>query len=297
MKFLIALLLALASAPALAVPPPSTPDPHCSAMDTPMPGQKGQLCIYPGDKNADVLYYLHGKDESADLWGSDAYWSKQIRDYWKSHGEAAPTVVAVSLGQIWLLGPKTKAPAGFGAFDLFVGKLMPAIEAKLGGIKGRRLLLGDSMGGFNALQLGMKTDLFVKVAALCAPMGDGTVGPFSSDTDVEAYIRKSTAFKSGQHTFDELKDSFNTIQTVVGAFWTADEWPASDPIEIARSLRGPRAPKYYLAAGFFDHYLTYEGNVAFADFLAKSGTSVEWRPQWGDHCAIDVPSLSEFLVQ
>lgn len=272
-------------------------DPHCQPMDSPLQGQKAELCIYPGEKNADVLYYLHGMNGKAEVWGDPGFWAEQLRTYWKAHGEGAPTVVSVSFGEVWLLGPKTTAPYGFGSFDLFTDKVMPMIEAKLGGIKGRRLLLGDSMGGFNSLQLGMKTDLFVKVAALCAPMGDGNVGPFSSDADVAAYINASTALKSGHHTFDELKDSFDTIKTVVSAFWTANEWPASDPIEIARSLRGPRKPKYYLAAGYFDHYLTYEGNVAFAGFLAKSGTSVEWRPQWGDHCAIDIPSLGEFLVK
>jgi hypothetical protein len=292
MRFLLALALVLAVNTAHAAT-----DPHCSAMDTPFPGQKGQLCVYPGEKNADVLYFLHGKGGTADQWGSDGFWSQQIRDYWTAHGEAAPTVVAVSLGEVWLLGPKTAAPGGFGSFDLFVGRIMPAVEAKLGGIKGRRILLGESMGGFNSVQLGMKTDLFAKVAALCAPMGDGVVGPFSSDADVTAYINRSTALRSGKHTFDELKNSFDTIKMVVGAFWTEQDWPASDPIVMAKGLRSPRAASWYLAAGYFDHYLAYEGNVAFAGFLAATGTNVDWRPQWGDHCAIDVPSLSEFLVK
>jgi hypothetical protein len=287
--FAIALFLFAAAARAA--------DPHCSNLDTPIPGQKGQICVYPGERNADVLYYLHGKDGSAEQWAYEGFWSQQLRDYWKAKGEAAPTVVSVSLGPIWLLSPKTKAPGGIGLFDLFVGKLIPAIEAKIGGLKGRRLLLGDSMGGFNSIQLGMKTDLFVKVAALCAPMGDGTVGPFSSDDAVATYIRNSTAFKSAHHTFDELKESFDTIKMVVGVFWTADEWPASDPIALAQNLRGPRHAAWYLAAGYFDRYLAYEGNVAFADRLARSGTNVDWRPQWGDHCAVDVPSLAEFLVK
>jgi hypothetical protein len=128
-------------------------------------------------------------------------------------------------------------------------------------------------------------------------MGDGTVGPFSSETDIDAYIRRSTAFKSGHHTFDELETTYFGIKILVSQFWTESEWPASDPIELARSQSGARHSKLYLAAGFYDQYLTYEGNVAFASILAKSGTSVEWRPQWGDHCAIDIPSLAEFLVK
>jgi hypothetical protein len=291
MKF-FALLLAFSTAPAFAAA-----DPHCQVMETPFPGQHGQLCVYPGDKNADVLYYLHGKDATADVWGQSGFWAQQLRDYWISKGEGAPTVVSVSFGGIWLLGPKTAAPGGFGSIELFTKRVMPMVEAKLGGIKGRRILLGDSMGGFNSVQLGLTTDLFVKVAALCAPMGDGSVGPFSTDDQVAAYINASTAFKSGHHTFEELKDSFDTIKAVVSAFWTEKEWPASDPITVAQSLRGPNKAEWYLAAGYFDHYLAYEGNVAFAKYLSQSGTKVDWRPQWGDHCAIDIPSLGEFLVK
>jgi hypothetical protein len=294
MKFLFlrALSLFLASFAAYAADPL-----HCSPLETPLPQQTGEVCIYPGAKNADVLYYLHGKDAGAETWGLDDFWSQQIRDFWKEKGLAAPTVVSVSLGGVWLLAPKTTAPGGFGMLDLFVGRVLPGIEAKLGGVKGRRILLGDSMGGFNALQLGMKTRLFAKVAALCAPMADGA-GPFSSAPELEAFIRSSTAFKSKRHTFEELLESFKTIQTVVGFFWGNDaEWKLSDPIQVARNLRGPLPVSFYLAAGYFDHYMTYEGNAVLAQQLKKSGTQVDWRPQWGDHCAVDIPSLASFLVK
>ncbi len=85
---------------------------------------------------------------------------------------------------------------------------------------------------------------------------------------------------------------------MVGFFWANnDEWKKSEPIEMARSLRSPRPASFYLAAGYFDRYMTLEGNAAFAHLLQKSGTAVDWRPQWGDHCAIDIPSLARFLVK
>jgi pimeloyl-ACP methyl ester carboxylesterase len=263
---------------------------NCEEMITPIPEMKGGLCIYPGKQNADVVYYLHGKDGDAKIWESEGFWSQQIRDYWKDKGLAQPTIVSVSLGAVWLLAPKTTAPAGFGMLDYFVGKVMPEIE-------GRRILLGDSMGGFNALQLGLKTDLFAKVAALCAPIADG-ITPFSTDEAIESYIRKSSAMRSGKQEYDTMFSNLKTVQMVVGFFWANDEeFKGSDPVVLARALRSPRASKFYLAAGFFDHYVTYEGNAALATALQASGTSVDWRPQWGDHCAVDVPSLAEFLVK
>lgn len=278
----------------------STQDPTCVEYPTPLPQQKGGLCLHPGEENADVLYYLHGKDGDAQIWGLEGFWSQQIRDWWKAKGHPAPTVVSISLGAAWLLGPKNNAPAGFGLLEHFLAKVMPDIEARLGGVKGRRLLLGDSMGGFNAIQLGMKTDLFDKVAALCAPIGND-ISPFASDEELAAYVRKSSAFRSGKHGsegFDLLFGSLKLVQMVAGFFWTdAEEFKASDPLLMARALRSPRSAQWYLAAGFFDHYVTYEGNEAFASALAASGTSVDWRPQWGGHCAVDVPSLADFLVR
>src|SRR5690606_16327392 len=100
-----------------------------------------------------------------------------------------------------------------------------------------------------------------------------------------------------RHSYESLLENIKTIQMVVGFFWgSREEWLASSPIDVARSLRGPRSP-FYLAAGFFDHYMVLEGNAAFAKALASTGTPVDWRPQWGGHCAVDVPSLGDFLVK
>lgn len=270
----------------------------CSDYPTPLPQQKGGLCIYPGEQSGDVLYYFHGKDGEASTWGLEGFWSQQIRDWWKAQGQPAPTVVSVSLGAVWLLGPKTTAPAGFGLLDHFVDNVMPDVERRIGGVKGRRLLLGDSMGGFNAIQLGMKTDLFAKVASLCAPISDGVLSPFATDEEITEYVKKSSAIRSGKHDFDTVFGNLKMVQMVAGFFWNDHkEWEPSDPVLMAKNLRGPRAAKWYLATGFHDHYAAYEGNAAFAASLKASGTSVDWRPQWGGHCAVDVPSLAEFLIK
>lgn len=270
----------------------------CYTIPNPIPNTQGEACVYPGDaSNKDVLYYLHGLGGSAREWGDGNDWAGQIRDYWQVQGISAPTIVAISFGPQWLLAPKTSAPGGFGFLDFFTARVMPEIESKLGGIKGRRLLFGISMGGFNALQLGLKTDLFQKVTALCAPMADG-VGPFSADSAVDHYIYQSTAFRSGRHSFKDLREVFNEVRKIVKFFWVKpEEWSQSEPISLARSLRTPRGAAFYLAAGYYDQYLTYEGNIAFARELAKSGTKVEWRAQWGDHCAIDIPSVAEFMAK
>lgn len=290
MKFLF--LFALIS-----LSPFANASPNCQEMETPFPNQKGGLCIYPGSPNGDLLYYLHGRGGHAGLWEEAGFWPEQIRAYWQAHGMPAPTVVAVSLGEEWLLGPKTTAPAGFGALEFFTGRVMPAIESQIGGVKRRRILLGDSMGGFNSLQLGLKTDLFAKVAALCAPMG-ADLSPFDSDEAIHEYLRKSSVFRSGKYSLDKLKAIFAGMVKSVRYFWSSkEEFEGSDPVPLARRLKAPLSTKFYLAVGYFDRFTAYEGNEALAAALKASGTSVDWRPQWGDHCAVDIPSLSEFLVR
>jgi hypothetical protein len=37
--------------------------------------------------------------------------------------------------------------------------------------------------------------------------------------------------------------------------------------------------------------------VSFAKTLKVRGANVEWRPQWGGHCAIDIVSLAAFLTR
>jgi hypothetical protein len=40
----------------------------------------------------------------------------------------------------------------------------------------------------------------------------------------------------------------------------------------------------------------YEANEKFVGVLQRHGRQVKWHPQWGGHCAMDIPSLARFLV-
>jgi len=93
----------------------------------------------------------------------------QVRSEWAKNHERVPTVISVSFGPVWLLAEKNGSPYS-GLLNAFTEKVMPMLEAQLGGLHGRRLIVGESMGGFNTLQVALKTRLFAKAAALCAPM-------------------------------------------------------------------------------------------------------------------------------
>ncbi len=258
----------------------------------------GGYCIYPGSpQNADVVYYFHGKEDDPAVtepykrWGESNYYPRQIRDYWAAKGMAAPTVISVSLANIWLFNDQT--------LHLFTAQIRPALENAIGGLRGRRLIVGESMGGFNTTQLAFRTALFEKAAILCAPMVDG-VSPFSPPEEIEAYMKRSTAYSyHGEAGVDVLRKNIGDSVNLARYFFpTPAAWAAADPLQLAAHASvGGALKQVYVAAGFHDSYVLYEGNVKFASLLTRTGVDVDWRPQWGGHCAMDIPSLAEFLIK
>ena len=208
---------------------------------------------------------------------------------------APPTVVSFSFGNEWLLASKNTSPVS-GLFEFVIGEMIPSIEASLGGLRGRRLIMGESMGGINSLQLSLRTLLFRKAAVLCAPMGE--ISPFSTPEQVRSYAETTAAWQYYKGQEKVVLDGISSLQEFGRAFFpTFADWELADPMVLARRSSGRVAPQFYLAAGFHDQFAIYEGNEVFAEILAAQGVPVEWRPQWGGHCAMDIPSLAEFLIK
>ena len=246
----------------------------------------GGYCVTKtqGSTNQDVLYYFHGRGLNESAWLDDTYYTAQLRQQWDETREQAPIVVSISFGKDWILAQKNQSPYS-GLFEVFIQGLLPKIETSLGGVKGRRLLLGESMGGFNSIQMALKTTLFEKVAILCAPIAE--ISPFSPTAEVEAYIRRTNADRSLVLELLEMGKAF---------FPTTRDWQTASPLALAREYKKASAPEFYLAAGYYDGYGLYSGNAKFGEILRRSGATINWRPQWGGHCAIDIESLARFLT-
>jgi hypothetical protein len=84
------------------------------------------------------------------------------------------------------------------------------------------------------------------------------------------------------------------VQLVKGFYPTEQDYRGANPLLLANSSR--TRTQLYVAAGFYDKYSLYEANEKFSGILARRGRRIEWRPQWGGHCAMDIPSLARFLV-
>lgn len=51
-----------------------------------------------------------------------------------------------------------------------------------------------------------------------------------------------------------------------------------------------------ISCGLYDKYGNFEGSQIFVDRARARGLKVQWRPLYGGHCVIDVPSVADFLI-
>jgi pimeloyl-ACP methyl ester carboxylesterase len=232
--------------------------------------------------NGDVVYHLHGRHLDERIWNDDTYMTALIQAQWQSSGKVPPTVVTVSYGPTWILTPRGRKPES-GLLEDFMRRL-PEIEARVGRPR-RRILLGESMGGLNVLVAGLSyPSRFAKVAALCP--GVYAVSPFASLSTMRAAMERT-----GAHPKVAL------AIWLMGRKFIADEgeWRRMSPLILVERAK-PDYPALYLSCGLYDAYGNYEGTQRLASIARQHGVRTEWHPLYGGHCAVDVPSLAEFLL-
>ncbi|NBD08478.1 esterase [Corallococcus sp. c25j21] len=235
-----------------------------------------------GGTNGDIVYHHHGRNLDETSWNDDTYFTGMLQEQWHASGALPPTVITISYGSTWLLTPKGKQEDS-GLLDDFMARL-PAIEAKVGRPR-RRMLLGESMGGLNVLVAGLTHPAqFAKVAALCPGVYADT--PFSSFDTIRAWMERTGA---------DPKIVFGVW--LMARKYVADEaeWRRISPLHLAAQA-GPDYPELYLSCGLYDAYGNYEGTERLAHIARQRGVRTEWHPLYGGHCASDVASLADFLV-
>ncbi len=237
-----------------------------------------------GSRNRDLLYHFHGRGGKATFWTDKDYYTTLVRSEWARYGFHPPTVVSISFGPIWLLVEKNKSPDS-GLLEVFQNVVMPTVEKSLKHFSGRRLLVGESMGGFNATQVALKTgNDFAKVAILCPPMV--TLSPFSTKEEIEAYLSTHKANPQLVKEMIMLSHAFMPEEA---------DWLKASPLELAKTKLNPRTPSLYLSCGFYDEFGFYPGSEIFAEMAVKQRARLQWRPLYGGHCAVDGISLAAFL--
>ncbi len=249
-------------------------------------GLVGRLkyCVYRAQSgtNGDIVYHLHGRNLDEQIWNDDTYWTSMVQSEWQRSRAKPPTVVSLSYGPIWLLVPKGKQ-AESGLLEDLMNSL-PAIEAKIGAPK-RRILLGESMGGLNALIAGLTyPERFAKVAVLCP--GVYTISPFASFSEMTDALKRTGA---------DPKIGFGVWLLAKKYVSDQAEWRRISPLDLIGNATS-RYPAMYLSNGLYDAYGNFEGTDRLARTAAQRGVAVDWHPIYGGHCATDTVSLARFLA-
>lgn len=232
--------------------------------------------------NQDVIYHFHGRNLDNTIWNDDTYFTSLIQSHWQTSKVKPPTVVLISYGPEWLLTPKNSKPES-GLMDDFISNL-PFIESKIGKPK-NRILVGESMGGLNALILGLShPELFSRVASLCP--GVYLDSPFSDFDKIKAAMKRTGA---------DPKVALGIYLMAKKYVSNEGEWNKISPIELIKKANMDY-PELYLSCGLYDKFGNYEGTESLVNIANSKAVKTLWHPLYGGHCSIDISSLADFLI-
>lgn len=238
-----------------------------------------RYCVHrsPGSTSRDLLVHFHGRRGTERWWNDATYYPAELYAHWKTAGEQPPTVVSISFGPLWLLVGDTGE-----AFESVFERARAHAADWAGHDFDRHLLVGESMGGYNALLAGLDgKDRFDRVAALCPPLsaespfGWGTLTRMGESSSREAFM----------------------LLAFSRAFFEDDEhWRRTDP--IPRILAGEDfEPRLHLSCGERDPWGCAVGGDALVRGLRTQGDAPDWTLLPAGHCAIDTQRVAAFLTE
>lgn len=87
------------------------------------------------------------------------------------------------------------------------------------------------------------------------------------------------------------------IRSVAKAY-SIDEkdWKNVSFVNLLEKIDASAMPQIYLSCGLYDPYGNFEGSQYFAELAKSKGVKVDWRPLYGGHCAVDVSSVANAML-
>lgn len=249
---------------------------ECGVEAEPTPWR---YCVHrtPGSSSRDLIVHFHGRRGTERWWNDETYYTGKLYEHWASSEVAPPTVVSISFGPLWVLVGETGD-----ALDPVLSRATEHAVAWAGHGFERVMLVGESMGGYNALIAALDApQRFDKVAALCPPLCASS--PFG----------RGLWRCSGQ---SGLREGFMLL-AFSRAFFEGDaHWRAHDP--VARVLDGESfEPTLHLSCGTRDPWGCERGARALVDAIETQGRAPDLRLLDEGHCAIDEERLAAFLAR
>lgn len=243
-------------------------------------------CLFKteGSKSKDVLYYFHGIMGGEKDWveGSNSELRVALRARWTAQGVEAPTVVVISLGQRWLVNDEN--------YELLSKQLFPIIEEKLKDHRGRRMIMGVSMGGFNTLQMLFRNPQAWDKAVLIAPMIP-VCDPFLPERALYMCIA-ADPYKNNVYA------AYQSHMMAKEYFPEKELWTQFEPINLAKTkLHHGEFPPFLLSTGTADEFAFFTKSENFAKIAKSKGADVKWLPTELMHAIYDPNAIADFLAE
>ncbi len=254
------------------------------------------ICVHrqTESKSRDILYFFHGLGEDERNWIKKPNY-KTVRADWRDLGFAAPVVINVSFGSLWLLAPLGSKSAS-GLYEVFLNQVMPYVEHQLvPDFSGHRYLIGMSMGGFNAAQIALRNPaLFKKVALLCPATVSFPIYPKSQSlADHVAFHRELEKYWWRNHANPFLMEA---PMYLARRYFTAAEWEREGPLKVAERTLNSNFPPLFISAVHHDEYGLEESDRALATLALNRHVNTEWDLVRGAHCDFNAHQLASFLA-
>lgn len=247
-------------------------------------GFKFNYCIRNVDrtKSKDIIYFFHGLAGNEETWFTQKLGTGILEQKWHFRGYD-PTIVTISFGEIWLLVNNHRFPL----LPYFKDVIVPFLENKIGGLgTGKRMLIGESMGGLNAVEASLQLpNLFFKVALLCPAIT--TLGPFASKDEIADYIKRTGA-----------KPAYINLMLSISkqVFINQKDWDKHDPLKLLLKYPATK-PKFYISTGLQDEYGLQEGSAQFNQIANQKKFKSQWIPIPGGHCSFDRRTAANFIME
>lgn len=193
-----------------------------------------------------------------------------------------PHVYSISFGPRWFL---TDVP-GFlkkSRLETFNDDFLPYLEKRIPAHLLKRYVVGESMGGYNALRFAnFKSDVVDKVIAFCPALS--TVSPYSSPVQISEFVNRNPAV--------DLKVLFSVLSFAVLEFPLPQFWSRNSPLELSNS-KNYTLPPLFITSNKDDLYGFNEGTQLYASNLQLKGLQVQHYYQDGPHCQNTTAALNE----
>lgn len=255
-------------------------------------GVEYKYCVHKsGQKDADVILYLHGGGGNEKQWFAPGGFGDQFKKAYADLKRPMPSIISFSFGPSWLLGD-VDTPRHPALLPIVTSKILPRLEAQVDRGHGRLFVLGASMGGYNSSLLALRLEnKFAKALPLCPGM---VPLPFAaSESEVDTYLKEN----SPKIIRRSLEGVLNWVKH---DFKTAEAWSRHDPLELANVLPVGKTG-FFISSTYDDDYGFYAGAKTFADRLKARGYDVETSFDFeGRHCQeIDsnIPTMARFLAK